>query len=90
VNGQLHASASLPSGKQPRCPLYTRLDGPQSGSGRYREETNLLPHINRILNIGDASIEGRSSSKILVAGDESSLKVHGFVSGVYLFRIKYD
>jgi hypothetical protein len=34
VSGQLHAPAALPPGKSSRYPLYRRLGGPQSRSGR--------------------------------------------------------
>jgi hypothetical protein len=88
VSGQLHAPAALTSGKGPRYLPYRSLDGPQSGSGRYEEEKILLPHINRIQNARGASTE-ESSSKIMVAGAESSFKAHVFVlEGVYLFRIQ--
>jgi hypothetical protein len=40
VSGQLHAPADLPPGKEPWYPLYTRLGGPQSRSGRGDEEKN--------------------------------------------------
>jgi hypothetical protein len=43
VCGQLHAHAALPPGKDPRYPLYRRLGGPQSRSGRYEKEKNRLP-----------------------------------------------
>ena len=36
VGGQRHAPAALPPGKT-RYPLYRRLDGPQSRSGRVRK-----------------------------------------------------
>jgi hypothetical protein len=35
VSGQLHAPATLPPGMSARYPLYRRLGGPQSRSGRY-------------------------------------------------------
>jgi hypothetical protein len=35
VSGQLHAPAALPPGKSSRYPLYRRLGGPQSQSGRH-------------------------------------------------------
>jgi hypothetical protein len=35
VSGQIHAPAALPQGKSPRYPLYKRLGGPQSRSGRH-------------------------------------------------------
>jgi hypothetical protein len=37
VSGQLHSPAALPPGKSPRYPLYKRLGGPQSRSGRNGE-----------------------------------------------------
>ena len=40
VGGQLHARAALPPGKT-RYPLYRRLGGPQSRSGRVRK---ISPH----------------------------------------------
>jgi hypothetical protein len=43
-SGQLHALAGLPPGKQ--YPLYNRLGGSQSQSGRCGEEKNLLPLSN--------------------------------------------
>jgi hypothetical protein len=43
MSGQFHDPAALPPGKQPRYPLYRGLGGPQSWSGRYKEENNLLP-----------------------------------------------
>jgi hypothetical protein len=43
VNGQLHAPAALPQGKEPRYPLDRRLGGPQSRSGRNGEEKNSHP-----------------------------------------------
>jgi hypothetical protein len=42
-SGQLHAAAGLRLGKQPRYPLYRRLGGPQSRSGRYGEANIPLP-----------------------------------------------
>jgi hypothetical protein len=42
VSGQIHAPAALPPGKDPRYPLYKRLDGPQSQSRRGGDEEN--PH----------------------------------------------
>jgi hypothetical protein len=53
VSGRLHAQAALPPGKEPRYPLDRRLGGPQSRSGRRREETILdligteLRHVGR-------------------------------------------
>jgi hypothetical protein len=38
VSDELHASAALPRGKSPQYPLYRRLGGPQSRSGRLEEE----------------------------------------------------
>jgi hypothetical protein len=43
VSGQLDAPAALPPGKEPRYPLYRRLGGPQSQSGRCGEEKILHP-----------------------------------------------
>jgi hypothetical protein len=43
VSGQLHDPAALPQRKQPQHPLFTRLCKPQSRSGRYGEERNILP-----------------------------------------------
>jgi hypothetical protein len=43
VNGQLHAPAALPPGKEPLYPLDRRLGGPQSHSGRGGEEKNSQP-----------------------------------------------
>jgi hypothetical protein len=40
VTCQLHAPGVLPSGKEPRYPLDTRLGGPQRRSGRCGEEKN--------------------------------------------------
>jgi hypothetical protein len=39
VSGQLHASAALPTEKEPPLPLDRRLGGPQSRSGRGGEVT---------------------------------------------------
>jgi hypothetical protein len=46
--GQLHAPAALPPGKEPRYPLDKRLGGPQSRSGRHREEKILDPTGTRL------------------------------------------
>jgi hypothetical protein len=43
VSCQLHAPAALPPGKEPRYPLYGRLGGPQSRSGRSGEKKNSQP-----------------------------------------------
>jgi hypothetical protein len=43
VSGQLHASAALPPGKDPRYPLDRRLGGPQNRSERGGEEKNSQP-----------------------------------------------
>jgi len=43
MSGQLHTSAALFPGKQPRYPLDRRLGGPQSRSGRGGEEKNPQP-----------------------------------------------
>jgi hypothetical protein len=43
VSGQFHAPAVLPRGKSPRYPLYRRVDGPQSRSGRCEKEKNVEP-----------------------------------------------
>jgi hypothetical protein len=43
VNGQLHTLASLPQGMSPLYQFYKGLGGPQSRSGRYGEQKNLLP-----------------------------------------------
>jgi hypothetical protein len=43
VSGQLHAPATLLSGKEPQYPLDRRLDGPQGRSGRGGEEKNSQP-----------------------------------------------
>jgi hypothetical protein len=43
VSGQLHAPAAFPPGKNPLVPLYRRLGGPQSRSGRCGEEKNSQP-----------------------------------------------
>jgi hypothetical protein len=40
VSGQLHTPAALPQGKSLRYPLYRRLGGSQSRSGRGGEEKN--------------------------------------------------
>jgi hypothetical protein len=52
VRGQLHVSAALPKRKSPRYPLYRRLGGPQSRSGRYGEEKNSqpLPELEPLIN----------------------------------------
>jgi hypothetical protein len=49
ISGQIHAPAALPRGKSPLYPLYRRLGGPQSRSGRYGEVKNLVPAGNRNL-----------------------------------------
>jgi hypothetical protein len=41
--GQLHASAALPPGKEPRYLLHKRLGGLQSRSERCAEENNFSP-----------------------------------------------
>lgn len=41
MSGQLHVPANLPSGKNPRYPMDTRLGEPQSRQGRCREQKNL-------------------------------------------------
>jgi hypothetical protein len=46
-SGQLHATAGLPSGKEPPYPLRRRLGGPQIRSGRCGEKKNLAPIGNR-------------------------------------------
>jgi hypothetical protein len=43
VNGQLHAPAALPQGKNTWYPLDRRLGGPQSRSGHCDEEKNSQP-----------------------------------------------
>jgi hypothetical protein len=43
VSGQLHTPATLPQGKRPWYPLYSRLGGTQSHSGRSGEEKNSQP-----------------------------------------------
>jgi len=43
VNGQPHAMADLPPGKKFPVLINRRLRGPQSHSGCFREEKNLLP-----------------------------------------------
>jgi hypothetical protein len=43
VSAQLHASATLPQGKNPCYPLNRRLDEPQRRSGRDGEEKNSQP-----------------------------------------------
>jgi hypothetical protein len=40
VSGQLHAPAALPPGNEPPVPIYRKLSGPQSRSGRGGEEKN--------------------------------------------------
>jgi hypothetical protein len=41
VSGQLHAPATLPSGKEPPVPLERRVGGPQNLSERREEKKNL-------------------------------------------------
>jgi hypothetical protein len=43
VSGQLHATAALPPGKEPRYPLDRGLGGPQSRSGPHGEVIILDP-----------------------------------------------
>jgi len=43
VSGQLHTSTTLPPEKEPWYPLNSRMGVPQSLSGRFEEEKNLLP-----------------------------------------------
>jgi hypothetical protein len=44
VSGQHHTPTALyPRGKEPRYPLYRRLGGPQSRSGRTDQRKNPLP-----------------------------------------------
>jgi hypothetical protein len=43
VSGQLHALVILPPGSHPWYTLDSRLGGPQSQSGCYGVEKNLLP-----------------------------------------------
>jgi hypothetical protein len=43
VGGQHHVAVALPPGRSPRYPLYRRLGGPQSRSGRFREVKILYP-----------------------------------------------
>ena len=43
VSVQLHAQTALSLGKGPGCPLNRRRGGPQSQSGRFEEEVNVLP-----------------------------------------------
>jgi hypothetical protein len=45
VSSQFHAPVVLPRGNGPRYPLYRRLGGPQSRSGRGGEQKNsqILP-----------------------------------------------
>jgi hypothetical protein len=43
VSGQLHAPASLPTGKEPRCQLDRRLCGPHIRSGQHAEVKILTP-----------------------------------------------
>jgi hypothetical protein len=42
ASGELHASAPVPPGKDPRYPSDRRLGEPHSLSGPYGEEKNLL------------------------------------------------
>jgi hypothetical protein len=42
VNRQLHSPAALILGKEPHCPLNSRLSGPQDQSGYSGGKTNLL------------------------------------------------
>jgi len=55
VSGQLHTSAALSSGKDPRNPLDRGLGGPQSRSGRCVED-------EKIPSPPPPGIETRSSS----------------------------
>jgi hypothetical protein len=57
---QLHVSGAYPQGNLPRYPLDRRLGGPQSRSGRGREEKNSQPPP------GNRTPESRSSSLYLV------------------------
>jgi hypothetical protein len=43
VNGRLYASAPLSPVKSPWYPFDRSLGGPQTQSGFYREEKNLIP-----------------------------------------------
>jgi hypothetical protein len=43
VSGQLHAPATLPSGKEPLVPTGQEAGGPQNRSGRGGEEKNSQP-----------------------------------------------
>jgi hypothetical protein len=47
VSGQLHAPAALPPEKELPVPMYRKLGGPQSHSGRGGEEKNSRPPGNR-------------------------------------------
>jgi hypothetical protein len=40
VNGQFHAPAALPPGKEPLVPIGEEAGGPKSRSGRCGEEKN--------------------------------------------------
>jgi len=42
VNGQLHAPAILPLGKEPQYPLSRRPRGPHSRCGRFIEEMHVF------------------------------------------------
>jgi hypothetical protein len=46
MSGQLHAPAALPPRKRSRYPLYRRLGGLQSRSGRRGEENNSWPYLD--------------------------------------------
>jgi hypothetical protein len=42
MSGQLHSQTTLQQEKKLQYPLYRKLSGPQSQSGRFGEEKNLL------------------------------------------------
>jgi hypothetical protein len=52
VSGQFYAPATLPPEKEPRYPLNGRLNGPQSRSGRHREEKILDPTWTQLRLLG--------------------------------------
>jgi hypothetical protein len=66
VNGQLHAPATLPPGKEPRYPLDRRLGGPQSRSGRSGEEKNSQTDISA----GCKTLDSQSNSLTTLLLDE--------------------
>jgi hypothetical protein len=69
---QLHVPAALPPGKSSWYPLYRRLGGPQSRSGRYGEMKILAP-------IGTRTPTSWSPSPLAVAIPTMLFRLHAYI-----------